>query len=74
MMLCSSAFVFGAETGVSDKVTVIIDGQEMEYDVQPMIENRRTLVPLRAVSEAFDVRLLYYEKGKIICCYFHFIQ
>ena len=37
IMLCSTVTAF-AQTS-SDKVTVTMDGQEMEFDVQPIIEN-----------------------------------
>ena len=50
IMLCSTVTAFAQAS--SDKVTVTMDGQEMEFDVQPVIENGRTLVPMRAIFEA----------------------
>lgn len=36
-----------------DNIEVYFDGQPVYFDVQPVIENGRTLVPMRAIFEAF---------------------
>ncbi len=36
---------------------VILDGQRIDFDVQPVIENGRTLVPLRAIFEALGANV-----------------
>lgn len=62
IMLCSTVTAF-AQTSY-DKVTVTMDGQEMEFDVQPVIENGRTLVPMRAIFEALGCAVTYYDNGE----------
>ena len=61
-MLCSTVTAFAQAS--SDKVTVTMDGQEMEFDVQPVIENGRTLVPMRAIFEALGCAVTYYDNGE----------
>lgn len=39
------------------KVSVLIDGLPVIFDVQPSIQNGRTLVPFRAVSEALNIEV-----------------
>ena len=51
VMICSSVSVFGAVTAVSDKITVTMDGETMEFDVEPVMENDSVLVPFRAIFE-----------------------
>ena len=50
-----AVLVFGAVPAyAADAVTVNLNGSQMEFDVNPVIENSRTLVPLRAISEGLD--------------------
>ncbi len=46
-------------------VTVVVDGQTLGFDQPPVIENGRTLVPMRAIFEALgcDVDYLESENG-----------
>ena len=60
-VLCSSVIVFGAETGASDKITVTMNGETMEFDVEPVMENDRVLVPFRAIFEALGCNVTYTE-------------
>ena len=34
-------------------ISVLVDGRTVQFDQPPILENGRTLVPVRAVSEAF---------------------
>ncbi len=52
----SSITAIAADT---DKITVNLNGQEMNFDVNPIIENGRTLVPFRAIFEALDCAVSY---------------
>lgn len=61
MVICSSVVVFGAGTAVSDKITVTMDGEAMEFDVEPVMENDRVLVPFRAIFEALGCNVTYTE-------------
>ena len=48
VMLCQPT-VFAAET-----ITVTVDGSKIQFDQSPIIENGRTLVPLRAIFEKLN--------------------
>lgn len=61
MVICSSVVVFGAGTAVSDKITVTMDGEALEFDVEPVMENNRVLVPFRAIFEALGCNVTYTE-------------
>lgn len=41
----------------ADDITVKLDGQTLKFDVAPIIENDRTLVPLRAIFEALGAKV-----------------
>ena len=43
---------FASVAMAADEITVNVNGIKVEMDQQPIIENGRTLVPLRAVAEA----------------------
>lgn len=60
-MLCLATAVFGAEADVSDKITVTMNGEAMEFDVEPVMENDRVLVPFRAIFEALGCNVTYTE-------------
>ena len=38
-------------------INVTIDGKAQSYDVMPVIENGRTLVPMRAIFEALGAKM-----------------
>ena len=57
-MLLSSASAFAAEA--EERVTVMMDGEQMQFDVEPVIEDGRTLVPFRAIFEALGCIVDYY--------------
>lgn len=63
IMLCGIVPVF-AQTD-SKEITVTLDGENMEFDVQPIIENGRTLVPMRAIFEALGCAVTYTDQGGI---------
>ena len=50
---------------VEGEITVHLNGRKIEFDVAPIIENGRTLVPIRAIFEALDMEVTYYE-GAIV--------
>lgn len=41
------------------KIPVLIDGLPVTFDVQPIIQNGRTLVPFRAIAEALNVKVYW---------------
>lgn len=40
-----------AAIAADDEIKVLLDGERIEFDVQPIIENDCTLVPIRAIAE-----------------------
>lgn len=44
----------------TDGITVLLDGKEIEFDVEPFLyEDRRTMVPLRAIFEAMGASVMW---------------
>ena len=41
----------------TSEIRVILNGEVLEFDVPPMIVDNRTLVPLRAISEAINANV-----------------
>ena len=62
MMLVASFSVVSAEEGI--KVT--IDGKAQSYDVMPIIENGRTLVPMRAIFESLGADISWDDATKTV--------
>ena len=50
----------------SGTVKVCINGQAVQFDVQPVIQDGRTLVPLRAVFEALGCDVHWLQEVKVI--------
>ena len=46
--------LFSLTSFAQSDITVLLNGQPLHFDVQPVMENNRVLVPLRAVFEALD--------------------
>ncbi len=46
--------VYGAE---DRPIRVMVDGAELAFDVDPVIENDRTLVPMRLIFEALGAKV-----------------
>jgi hypothetical protein len=42
-------------------ITVKVDGEKVNFDVQPIIENDRTLVPMRAIFEKLGAEVIWHE-------------
>lgn len=59
-----AVLVFGAvPVYAADAVTVKLNGSQMEFDVNPVIENSRTLVPFRKIFEALDCAVSYTKEN-----------
>ncbi len=74
-MVLSCVPVFAADdavkAGQAKGITVLFDGEEMEFDVEPIIEDGRTLVPMRAIFEKFGCAVDYASSsaGKVITAF-----
>ena len=49
-----------------DDIKVFIDGKEVAFDQPPIIENGRTLVPLRAIFEELGADVIYNDANQTI--------
>ncbi len=49
-----------------DGIYVCLNGWELEFDVPPMLENDRTLVPMRAIFEALGAEVSWYPEDRTI--------
>ena len=47
-------------------LTMTLDGQVIESDVPPFIENDRTMVPVRFISEAFGAEVDWVEDARLV--------
>ncbi len=48
-----------AAIAADDEIKVLLDGERIEFDVQPIIVNDRVLVPMRAIFEALGAEVSY---------------
>ncbi len=57
------AMVMPTSIAFADKenVTVLLNGDKLNFDVAPIIKNDRTLVPMRAIFEALGCNVSYYQ-------------
>lgn len=63
-MLAPCGFALGSEPPA-----VFVDGEELAVEVPPMIENGRTLVPMRAIFEALGAELTWDAANQRIVVY-----
>ena len=59
-----AALVLSGASAVSaqdEKITVNLNGETLSFDVNPIIENDRTLVPFRTIFEKLDCAVSYSE-------------
>ncbi|MDR1157585.1 MAG: copper amine oxidase N-terminal domain-containing protein [Oscillospiraceae bacterium] len=59
LLLCAGPAALAAP----DKIRVFLDGEEIIFDVDPFIENGRTLVPVRAIAEALGCLVDWYPES-----------
>lgn len=56
--------IFSANVMAANEITVNVNGVKVQMDQQPIIENGRTLVPLRAVAEALGCEVVWDSETK----------
>ena len=54
---------------INDEITVLFDGELIDFDQTPIIENGRTLVPMRAIFEAFGAKVDWDGDTKTVTAY-----
>ena len=50
----------------ADKITVMLDGSKMKFDVPPQIISGRTMVPIRAIFEALGAEVEWNDTTKTV--------
>ena len=55
-----------SEPGTSEPVTVILDERILEFDVQPIIMNDRTMVPMRVIFEELGATIAWDDATKTV--------
>lgn len=60
----SNANVLGSQS--DDSIKVFIDEKQISFDVEPMVVNGRTIVPLRAIFEALGAEVNWDDKTKMV--------
>ena len=48
-------------------ITVYLDGQPLSFDVEPMLQNDSTMVPLRVIFEALQASVSWNNQTKDQC-------
>ena len=59
LILALTAVMSGCTTLAEEKIKVTLDGQAMDFDVAPIIQNDRVLVPMRAIFEELHCSVDY---------------
>ncbi len=54
------------DSGSAETATVIINGKTMEFDMDPIILDGRTLVPMRAIFEELGAQVEWIDESQII--------
>ena len=55
--------------GVSAQVNVVVDGEKLELKNEAFIEDGRTLIPVRAIFEALDAKVLWFEDRRLVVAF-----
>lgn len=61
MLLCTSLTAFAEE-----EISIVIDGKYQSYDVMSVIENSRTLVPMRGIFESLGAAVNWDESTRTV--------
>lgn len=65
ILACVTAFSI-VPAMAEDDITVTVDGKKLEFDVPPVIQNDRVLVPFRAIFEAYGMEVTWSEDSQRI--------
>ncbi len=71
LLVCLLVFTFifssvSTQTLAQNDITVLVDGNEVQFDVPPVINNGRTLVPVRAIFEAMGAKVTWDDATKTV--------
>lgn len=66
--LCA-AVTLGVLAGAEEEITVLVNGDRVEFDRPPIIVNDRTLVPMRAIFEKLGLTVQWFEEEQRITAF-----
>lgn len=66
MTLAAAFAAAGATVMAADDIKVYVNGAQLEFDVPPMIENERTLVPMRVIFEALGATVDWEQESATV--------
>lgn len=67
-LILSCSFL-AAQPAQAQDIIVTIDDEQLQTDQAPIIQNGRTLVPLRSIFEALGAEVSWYQSSGSIYCY-----
>lgn len=66
--LCA-AMLLGVFAGAEEEITVLVNGDKVEFDQPPIIVNDRTMVPMRAIFEKLNLTVQWIEEEQCILAF-----
>ena len=71
LLVCLLAFTFifsslCTQTFAEGDISVFVDGNKVEFDVAPVINDGRTLVPVRAIFESIGAKVTWDDATKTV--------
>ena len=66
-LVAATSIVWGMKSiEPKDGVGILLDGKKLELDVEPFIENNRTLIPVRGVMEGLGADVGWDAKERLV--------
>ncbi len=69
LVLVALLVMLPVSASAADDITVVLNGEKLEFDVPPMLMNDRTMVPMRAIFEALDTTVYWSEFNETVSAY-----
>jgi len=69
LIVATVCLFMSAMTALADGVTVNLNGKPLIFDQNPIIENDRTLVPVRKIFEELGATVYWSEKDAVVSAY-----
>lgn len=66
LLVIVSLFMFSSSVFAMDNIGVKLNGELLEFDQKPVIENERTLVPLRAIFEKLGAEVGWIDETQTV--------
>ncbi len=64
LALVMIAALFIVPVSAKEEITVILDGEQLDFDVEPALINDRTMVPMRAIFEALNAQVAWNDQNE----------